>query len=474
MRSLMLTLFALPVALVAQAPGGPLVGLPHGYSVDPGTLLPGSTASKLQFSNAGIDATQPSAPIPSSAIPDFTTYLGGAPVDVNGFSLGWDWVVANAIGEAVVAPPQWAAVTGSVTPGTVGLPGSLVSAEGSALGGVAADIIGYVIPGSSLPPAIVGTPFRAQDALELNPLLAGTPGNLDAHDIYVSLIYLENPQLAPLLPPATVYFTVTAATAPLIPAAWITSPTQISGATVFSTTWIPTTMSWTPPAVAFEAADFGIDVTEDIDALAIDSAQGTALFSTDLLLPAPVGPARNPLLWTVLGSGIHFIYRLPNGTPLSTELGLGLGSDDIDGICSLDPGSAANPSPINLPLMLGTPLPPLPFGVPNDLRASAYRTFDPFSQQEFANTWMVGWPPPGNQQLSLAVSAAALGNPGGPYIVLDVFTRPQPTNQYEGHPEHTYLQIPPSVSMTGQQLFFLWGALSPSTFDMSLPLRLVL
>lgn len=197
------------------------------------------------------------------------------------------------------------------------------------------------------------------------------------------------------------------------------------------------------------------------------------MFSTDLLLPPPFGGPRDPLLWTVLGSGTNAIYRLPGGTPLSTELGLGLGPDDIDGICSLDPGSALQPNPINLPLMLGSPEQPLPFAVPNELQASAYRTFDPISGQEFANTWMTGWPPPGNQQLSLAISAAAL-SPVGPYVVLNVFTRPLPTNPYEGHPEHTFLQIPPSVSLSGQPLFFLWGALSPNAFDMSLPLRLIL
>lgn len=233
MRSLLMTLFVLPATLLAQAPGGPLVGLPHGYSVDPGTLLPGGSPGKVEFSNAGIDSLQPGAPIPSAAIPDFSTYLGGAPVDANGISLGWDWIVANAIGEAVVPASQWAAVTGSVTSGTVGLPGSLIAAERGGPGGVLADIIGYIIPGSSLAPAIVGVPFRAQDSTELNPIFASTYGNIDAHDVYMSLIYLENPQLAPLLPPATVYFTVSAATAAAIPAAWITSPAQRSGATVF-------------------------------------------------------------------------------------------------------------------------------------------------------------------------------------------------------------------------------------------------
>jgi hypothetical protein len=106
-------------------------------------------------------------------------------------------------------------------------------------------------------------------------------------------------------------------------------------------------------------------------------------------------------------------------------------------------------------------------------KASAFRTFAPISQQEFANTWMTGWPLPGNPQFSLAISAAAL-SPAGPYVVLDVFVRPQPANPYEGHPEHTCLQIPPSISLTGQPLFFVWGVLSPNAFDTSLPIRLTL
>lgn len=474
MRNLCLTLLLLPTGLVGQS-GGPLVALPHGFSVDPGTVLPGLTAGKMLFSNSGFDAYQPPTPPAGFVVPDFSTFLGGATVDVDALSIGMDWVVSTLTGIATVPPPRWAAVTASVTPGTSGAPGSLIAAEAAGVGGVAADTIAYVIPGSSLPPAIVGVPFRAQDAGELNPAFLTTTGNIDAHDIYIALLYLENPQIAALLPPPTVYFSVTDATKASIPFGWTASPPLRSGATVFRTTWVPSTMSWTLPTVAYTPFDFGLTTAEDIDAIAIDLASGFALFSTNLLLPPPPTGPRDPLLFQVLGSGTNSIYRLPNGTPISSELGLGLGSDDIDGICALDPGSAASPSPINLPLMVGTPGPPLPLGTPTQLSASAWRVLDPVSNQEFATTWMTGWPPPGNPQVSLAISAASIGGPFGPYVFLDTFLRPDPTNQYEGHPHKTELVIPPSVSLSGQELWFLWGSIAQTgSFDTSLPIGLIL
>ncbi|HEB54195.1 MAG TPA: hypothetical protein ENI87_13160 [bacterium] len=109
-------------------------------------------------------------------------------------------------------------------------------------------------------------------------------------------------------------------------------PDELSGATVFATSWDPASLSWTPLVVAYAPAALG-----------------------------------------------------------------------------LDPGSIAQPSPINLPLMMATPEPPQPLG---------------------------------------------------PYVVLDVFVRPNPANQF--------------VSLTGQPLRFVWGALSPTTFDTSLPLLLTL
>lgn len=466
-------LFLLPAVLPAQASGGAVFALPHGFSVDPATLIPGLTSGSVAFSDAGIDGVLPPPPALPPGMPDFATVLGGAPVDVDALSLGYDWVLSNAIGEAVVPPGQWGAITFTVKRTTAGLPGSLIAIAAAEVDGAAADVFAYVLPGSSLPPAFVGVPFRAQDSTETSTFVGGVPGNLDAHDLYLALLYYENPQLAALLPPPTVYFSVTSATAPLLPPAWPIPPASRNGATVFATTWLPATSSWSLPAVAITPATLGILPSEDLDALALDLTHGLALFSTDIASPPPAGP-RNPILFSLLGSGVHWPYRLPGGGPISVEVGLSLAIDDIDGICALDPGSTAAPSQIRLPFQLSTIQPPLPTGLPTQLQAIAWRRRDPITANEFAETWMTGWPPPGTPQPSLAVVGATTGPPLGPYTVLTFFVRPQPGNPFRGHPEHHRIPIPASVSLSGLPLYFLWGALSPTSFDVSHPVGILL
>ncbi len=475
MHSRLLTVIfftALAPTALAQASGGPVLALPHGFSIDPATSLPGATAGSVEFSDVGIDAMLP--PTLPPGVPDFGAFLAGVPVDVDALSLGWDWVVSNSIGEAVIPPDQWGAITFTVTRTTAGASGSLIAAAVAEADGAAADVFAYVIPGSNLPASFVGIPFRAQDWREIAPFAGGPAPNLDAHDLYIALLYQENPGLAALLPPPTIFFSVTAASAPAIPLAWTAVPALRSGATVFSSTWIPSTSTWSPPAVAFTPSFFGILPSEDLDALALDLVRGMALFSTNRALPPPTGP-RDPILFTLLGSGIHWIYRLPGiGTPISAEVGLGLGVDDIDGICSLDPGSAAQPSQIRLPFQVGTIAQALPTGLPTQLQASAWRRFDPILNQEFAETWMTGWPPPGTPQPSLAIVGASVGGPLGPYTVLGIFVRPQPGNNFQGHPEKFRIAIPPALSLSGLPLHFLWGALSPATFDLSHPVGILL
>jgi hypothetical protein len=437
---------AFAATLAAQASKGPVLALPHGFSVDPTTVLPGISKDKIGFADIGIDAMLPPQALPPG-MPDFATYLGGIPVDVDALSLGIDWVVSDPVGAATVGPGQWAAITFTVTRTTAGLPGSVIASAVAEPDGAAADVFGYVLPGSNLPPVFVGVPFRAQNAPELAAALA-VAGNLDAHDLYIALLYLENPLIAATLPPPTVFFSVTAASVPLIPMAWTAVPALRSGATVFATTWSPVTSTWSMPIV--------------------DLVHGLVLFSTSKLLPPPTGP-RNPILLSVLGSGTHSIYHLPGGSPISTEVGLGLGVDDIDGICSLDPGQNPTASQIRLPFQLGTIGPALPTGLPTQLQASAWRHFDPATTTEVATTWMTGWPPPGTPQPSLAIVGGALGSSSGPYVVLSVFVRPQPSNPFAGHPEHFEQPIPNSISMLGTPLWFLWGALSNTTFDVSHP-----
>ena len=74
----------------------------------------------------------------------------------------------------------------------------------------------------------------------------------------------------------------------------------------------------------------------------------------------------------------------------------------------------------------------------------------------------------------LAIIGGALGSSLGPYTVLAFFVRQQPANPFAGHPERYRIAIPPSISLSGQQLFLLWGALSPATFDVSHPVGMLL
>ncbi|HEX5053454.1 MAG TPA: hypothetical protein VFZ65_16875 [Planctomycetota bacterium] len=464
MRHLAPVLLTFAATLAAQGSRGPLLGLPHGFSIDQATVLPSTSPGDLRLADSGIDGVLPPPRPPSAVIPDFSTYLGGALVDVDALSLGYDWIVSTPAGDAVVPPTQWAALTYSVSRATGGRPGTVVADEANG-NGAAADVFAYVIPGSNAPFVVVGVPFRSQDSVEAAGFGPAVP-NIDAHDLYVSLIYQENPRIAAMLPPPTVYFSVTDATKGNLPASWITAPGAASGATVFQTTWVPATLSWTQPVVAYTAADFGLGNGEDLDALALDLAHGLVLFSTDPLLP-PMGGPRDPVLFSVLGSGVLTDYHLPGGPSIAHELGLGLGPDDVDGICALDPGGVGQPSPILLDFLLGRPSPPLPTTLPTQLQASAWRREDLVTGLEYASTWMTGWPPPGTPQPSLAISAASLGGPSAPFIVLDVFVRP--ANPFQGDPHRTEIQIPPSFSLGGQQLNFLWGALSPTSFDISLP-----
>ncbi len=169
-------------ALLAQASGGAVFALPHGFSIDPATVLPSVGPGAIAFSDTGIDGTMPPQALPPG-MPAFAAFLGGAPVDVDAVSIGWDWIVGTPTGEAVVPPGQWAAITFTVTRPTVGLPGSLIRAASLEPDGAAADVFAYVLPGSALPPMFVGVPFRAQDSTETSVYSPGSPGNLDAHDM---------------------------------------------------------------------------------------------------------------------------------------------------------------------------------------------------------------------------------------------------------------------------------------------------
>lgn len=462
-------------ALTAQS-GGPTLAIAHGFSVDPATPLPIFTPASVVTTTTDLDAEVPVPEVPLPGRPDFGALPIPPGLDVDALSIGLDWIPVDGTGAVAVPPGNWAAITWSVRRTTLGAPGSLIEHEAMTAHGAAADVFAYVFPGSTAPPAIVGIPFRAQDSSEISVASPGLPGNLDAHDIYIGLLYRENPQLAALLPPPTVFFSVTAATAAAVPPAWA-SPALRLGSTVFSTTWIPGSSSWTPPTVALDAAMLGITSGEDLDGLAIDLAHGRVVFSTNPATPPPLPMLpRNPLLYSTLGSGTAVTYHMPGGPPVSTVLGLGSGPDDIDGICFVDPGGPVVPSQIRLELMLGTPQNALLTSAPTTLQASVARRLDRQTNQERFATMMTGWPPPGTPSTGFAVVAITLGPPAlGPWISAGLFLRPNPGSPYfvfEGHPERHEFVIPPAFSQSGVPLSFVWAAFSSSTFALSHPVTI--
>ncbi|MGE3171854.1 MAG: hypothetical protein AB7O97_04460 [Planctomycetota bacterium] len=464
----------------AQKSEGPLLGLPQVMLFD--ALSPVGTPGVLQWKGIGFATTAPAAwaPAPAQfpAVPDFATLFGG-PRQIDGISSGYDWVWSLPDGTASPEAGDWGAITFSVTRGTLGDPAGKIAGEVAAADGAAADVWANVLPGSLLPADLVGVTFRALDSTEFGAFAPGQPADLVAHDLLLGLIYRENPQLVAALPFRAVFFTVTAADAPNVPAAWWgTPPAPVSGATILRTDW--TGSSWTTPAPFLLPADLGLGDQEDVDALAVDFQRGRVLFSTARIAGQPL---RDPLLFAQLGIVGHSVYRLPPDplrpldppVPVSQHVGLrggGGGPDDIDGICSLDPTRGFVGTGPRLRAAVGAHEPPLG-PVANQLSSSVFRRWDPAQGSEVFTTLLTGWPPPGTPSPGFAIAAFRVPGTGLPFQT-GLFV-PRPTGSpFQGHPERFDLAIPPQFSGLDLDVEFVWAALSATDLDVSEPVRIAL
>jgi hypothetical protein len=473
-RCLALSMLAAGAVLPAQKSDGPTMAVAHAMMFD--TLTAVGAPGVIHWKGAGFDSVAPGvwAPAPLPGVPDFATLFGGLAVDVDGLSSGYDWVLSLSDGTASTQAGDWGAISFSVTRGTLGAANTRIAAEVASADGAAADLFAYVIPGSALPPDLVGVTFRAQDSTEVNAFVPGQKGNITAHDIFLSLLFRENPQLVPTLPLKSVFFTVTTAAAqsPLLAAWW--NGTLPSGATILRTDWNGS--NWTTPVPFLLPADLGLTSAEDVDALAVDVMRGRVLFSTTR---QPGLPQHDPLLFARVGTQGNAIYHLPpsplwpNGQPVSDAIGLagGGGPDDVDGICSLDPSGGGGPTGLPLGMYLGTHQPPL-LPVPNQLSSSVFRRFDAASGNEGFVTFMTGWPPPGTPSPGFAVVAFRVPSAASPYETGAFFLRPV-GSPFDGHPERFDLLFPPYFSMLGIDVEFIWGAAS-ADIDVTEPVRITL
>lgn len=436
---------------------GPLVGFPHAISVSAGTL--GGTAplgvSTLYFKIPGVTTAPPLELAPLPKTPDFRrlAMFPAAPAfDIHAMSLGLDWFLADAMGRAVVPSGGWGMISFSVTKGTVGVAGSVIHSE--VLGdGAAADLFTWLIPGSAAPASWVGEVQRGQNGEEVG--LSGLSPDLDGHDIFPAG-YLLSPAIAAMLPARpSFYFCVAKATLDAVPAAWWGGAANKSAATVLRIKWDDVTRTWSTPEVALKWSDFvGMTQDEAIDALAYDELRGSVTFST-------TSAARDPLLVGIpIGGGKLKVltYTDMGGTPVSKRLGL-LQTDDIDALCTTDPGMGHTAQiRQHLQARLGHPEPQrlLP-QLPGRTSVAAFRGFDSASNQDSFDCWLIGWPRPKQPAQSIGVVGITFPSaPAIPLFPLQSFVRTPQPGQLPGGPLGFRLQVPSAYVLLGIPVQFHW------------------
>ncbi len=486
---------ALTVAASVSAQGpekhskSTLVSVPHGLSVDPSTTSFAGDASKVLVKRIGYydDGPAPSAggkpteypaPPPASGMVDYSTaailQFIASPPDIDAFSIGIDWILSDGDGVEVVPPGHWGGLTFSVTRDSDGEAGSVIREEAMDVHKAGGDLFFHIFEDSDLIPAnMLGETFLAQDATEMD-IVPTSPAagpdpvlepEIDAHDLYIAALYREAPSLIPLLPPElstpVAFFSVTEATKLLVPDPWWGGTTK-TGGTIFGTIWDPGSETWSTPAPFLTYAELGLSALEEVDAIAVDLVRCELLFSTKT-------PARDEILWLPLGctdgpAPMPKTYRNTSGTPISEKAKL-TGSDDLDGICALDPGGSDL-----MRSLISTPAIELPWIIPPESYASVWRQ-DDITGTFFVST-AVGWPQPGRQP---GVAGCMIVFPQqSPFIPLTGLLNRDVFSVWLGDPQEALFQVPPVHPLQGFDLGFQWLLLDQFTLTFEVPFTAVI
>lgn len=463
-RSSLAVVSAVLVAAPAVAQGvnesrGPLAGAAAAVLVDGG--LAGSTDAETRLHRNGFTLA-PTVALPSPQTqPDLRSILvqwnGPAQLDIDDLSLGRDEILADSSGQLAVPANAWGLISFSLKQGATGLAGSRIAQE-AALGSVGGALFSWVLPGSVYPSQLVGRTERSHSRAELG-LPAGA--EVDAVDFPLmfgrdqgTLTTLE-PGFGPLVGTAqTIYFTVSAQTASLVPSFWwgSTASNVPSGANILKVTRASPTASWGQPSVFRYWYDLGLQQGEDIDGLAVDVANNKLLVSC-------VGTARDQFLFVDMSTdgGALVPLKKQDGTPVSNSIGKGQ-NDDVDAICTLDPRLTTQgqlpPGGDDFGSSCGLPRPGL-LGVPS-INATALRRYS--GGQAWFDTWMLGWPPltgvtPGVAVLYVTIGADPTLYPLGPIQLRN--TSPA----VPGDPIGFSFAIPAGYALSGQPLTFRWAAI---------------
>jgi hypothetical protein len=440
---------ALPVA--AQCSTSPFVGAPLSLSIAgarPGALDP----AELYLKPDGFRSSAPATWSPLRGVPDFRLLpvfrnCGTAPFpDVDAISHGEDWILADdATGRIVMPQDRWGGLVFSVTPPTVGAAGSAIRAESSSAGGAAGDVFGYMLPGSVLPPELVGVTERAHDSSEID--LGAADPDLDALDAPLPMWRLQPGIRAAMLPPPRLLFSFSAATLGRVPAPWWAGTTP-SGATIFQVVWSVPNASWSCPRVWKTYAELGLRAQEDVDALSVDLRNERILFSTTTR-------SRDPILFLYCGTDLAnpVPYSDPAGTPVSTQVGL-IGDDDIDAICALDPSVRGNATGLHaFAFAMGTPVPKLGLFAAAEVASSAFRVYE--GGVDAWRTFVSGWPTGAVRMPGVAVLLLSIPNGPPGFLAVTVVPR-DPADPVCGAPESATIPVPAAIDLTGTQVDLHW------------------
>jgi hypothetical protein len=440
---------------------GVLAGSPTALFVDGPDPAGNADGTTLVHPN-GFSQAAPGTFAPGSMTPDLRAILTafGAPatVDLDDFSTGRDELLIDGNGVLDVDPELWSVWSFSLREGAVGAPGSLI-AQQAAEGDLGATVFSYILPGSGLPPQLVGRTQRSHSRGDLG-LGASGVVEVDGLDLPLMLgvdqgLALLNgmpavePGFGPLVGSPAIYFTVSHATRDFVPGAWWGS-TSRSGATILCVKPSPFGGGWGAPQVFLSYTELGLGQDEDIDALAVDAANERVLFSVTgnlrdqfLFLDFSTDGASNPVPVTT-----------PSGTRVSDEIGKAQ-NDDVDAVCTLDPDLEG----VNLPPpggddfgnSCGAPRNGL-LGVP-ELSGSAFRRYE--SSATRFESWMVGWPPATGPAPSLAFAFLTSEDNLDPVLINGLLLR-DPLDPIPGNPQATAFTVPPSLSLSGSRFTIRW------------------
>lgn len=201
-----------------------------------------------------------------------------------------------------------------------------------------------------------------------------SPGEISALDFYTPL-YEAGPPVRPFLPDEpTVFFSVShEAVFPSggglssVPPVWFAGSSP-SSATILRTTWMKLAGAWSTPVVHLPYGALGLDIEDDIDALAVDQPKCLLLFSiaktaTSTLAeqlqiaswPCPDSARAPEPPWGGYTSGTSTGVYVTGGAGSSSMASrTRVGTDgDVDGVCTVDPGKQ---EPFSAAVSYGSPV----------------------------------------------------------------------------------------------------------------------